>query len=1301
MYGPRSVYPGSGYAASTAEANALSQGLYGASQAQAEAEANARSNVGSVVPWIPGVAPYTTLGASNAQARALANAIGGGRLGYWPTTVGIPNVGSIAQAEAEALAQSQTGGVGNAWSSAEANALANSLGVGYPGVGQAQSLAQAQADALSTGYGIGQSAANAQALANSAANSYLPGLYGPRGVYPTSGYASSAAEANALSQGLFGASQAQAEAEANARSNVGSVVPWITGVAPYSTLGASNAQARALANAIGGGRLGYWPTTVGIPNVGSIAQAEAEALAQSQTGGVGNAWSSAEANALANSLGVGYPGVGQAQSLAQAQADALSTGYGNGLGAANARGRVIPQHEYIMPHEIPGGENAIVCTREGELHHFWTPVLDCLVCACVNRLGYVRPVCVSCSRCGVTGPVPVPRVSCDPMPTEEPFENPTNPCEICVCHVIDDVFGNSDTKVVCQENPECINPIQASPLPGPRPHNSCRPHVPNVPFAHPWDGCQECVCTEVYATGVINVEVNCYTRRECYPLRVTRQLFPLQPFLIGCNVYMFQLVYNYVIARCNRHPDCGAVPWNIGGAISSADAYANARSNALNPFYPISGVSQSLAEAQAIANSNVRGLGALSGLAEAEALAKANAIGNSVYPTVLNPYSNMAEAAAEAVANANSGIMPGYGPAYVPGSSASALAEAEAISRGNMLLNPLYPAIRPGYSMGSAEARALANAMSANNGMGSAEAQALANAISTNNQILPNILPGYMPGSSASALAEAEAIARGNTGYYPISPVMPVGSSLAEAAAEAVANANSGIMPGYGPAYVPGSSASALAEAEAISRGNMLLNPLYPAIRPGYSMGSAEARALANAMSANNGMGSAEAQALANAISTNNQILPNILPGYMPGSSASALAEAEAIARGNTGYYPISPVMPVGSSLAEAAAEAVANANSGIMPGYGPAYVPGSSASALAEAEAISRGNMLLNPLYPAIRPGYSMGSAEARALANAMSANNGMGSAEAQALANAISTNNQILPNILPGYMPGSSASALAEAEAIARGNTGYYPGIMQSGSIADARANANANSGMGIYPMAYRPGSSASAEAEAIANSGVYSDGLMPWSPLSQSVAQSQAIANAVGQNLGGAQSLAQAQAQADAMSGGPLIKAVSQCQEQGRTPHEQEHIYVDNVAGFGDAEHRGPAWYSMGSQESQGSKSTAFSSEETSSDFTESFASSKSSEASSKETSNEKIATRAYRKCDPCPHDMLKKYTNKGIKWICGGYQRARRTFKSECMMRFRNCQDGTMFIKLYNHRCKNDNYHGRHWFYIYKV
>ncbi|XP_045517560.1 uncharacterized protein LOC123709963 [Pieris brassicae] len=79
--------------------------------------------------------------------------------------------------------------------------------------------------------------------------------------------------------------------------------------------------------------------------------------------------------------------------------------------------------------------------------------------------------------------------------------------------------------------------------------------------------------------------------------------------------------------------------------------------------------------------------------------------------------------------------------------------------------------------------------------------------------------------------------------------------------------------------------------------------------------------------------------------------------------------------------------------------------------------------------------------------------------------------------------------------------------------------------------------------------------------------------------------------------------------------------------------------------------------------------------------------------------------HRKCTPCPEDMVKKWKNPSIQWICGAYQRARRTFKSLCMMYYRNCQDGTMFVKIHDNRCANDTGQDQpyniHFFYDYNV
>ncbi|XP_026738879.1 uncharacterized protein LOC113501810 isoform X2 [Trichoplusia ni] len=95
----------------------------------------------------------------------------------------------------------------------------------------------------------------------------------------------------------------------------------------------------------------------------------------------------------------------------------------------------------------------------------------------------------------------------------------------------------------------------------------------------------------------------------------------------------------------------------------------------------------------------------------------------------------------------------------------------------------------------------------------------------------------------------------------------------------------------------------------------------------------------------------------------------------------------------------------------------------------------------------------------------------------------------------------------------------------------------------------------------------------------------------------------------------------------------------------------------------------------------------------------------ERAPKSTEERKGWRKWHRKCTQCPADMRKKWRDPSIAWICGAYQRARRSFKSPCMMYLRNCQDGTMFVKIADHRCPNASGqvlpHGEHFFYDYEV
>ncbi|XP_053615345.1 uncharacterized protein LOC128678080 [Plodia interpunctella] len=168
--------------------------------------------------------------------------------------------------------------------------------------------------------------------------------------------------------------------------------------------------------------------------------------------------------------------------------------------------------------------------------------------------------------------------------------------------------------------------------------------------------------------------------------------------------------------------------------------------------------------------------------------------------------------------------------------------------------------------------------------------------------------------------------------------------------------------------------------------------------------------------------------------------------------------------------------------------------------------------------------------------------------------------------------------------------------------------------------------------------------------------------------------------------------------------FICKTSLCQEvKVLTPSRRYKHNIAQVAKYQDAQHRGERWYSYSSMSHDPFEASHHSSDSLPSMTEREASESRSSDASSAYTSeiNNKLKKKKLRKCTSCPYDMLKQFGNRGIKWICGQYQRARRSFKSECMMRYRNCEDGTMFVKMHDNRCKTDPYHGEHWFYIYKV
>lgn len=60
-----------------------------------------------------------------------------------------------------------------------------------------------------------------------------------------------------------------------------------------------------------------------------------------------------------------------------------------------------------------GGQNAVTCSRDHEIHTIWSPIYQCLVCVCVQEGWTLRPICVSCNSCA-TKPTPKPLPSPPP-----------------------------------------------------------------------------------------------------------------------------------------------------------------------------------------------------------------------------------------------------------------------------------------------------------------------------------------------------------------------------------------------------------------------------------------------------------------------------------------------------------------------------------------------------------------------------------------------------------------------------------------------------------------------------------------------------------------------------------------------------------------------------------------------------------------------------------------------------------------------------------------------------------------------
>ena len=191
-----------------------------------------------------------------------------------------------------------------------------------------------------------------------------------------------------------------------------------------------------------------------------------------------------------------------------------------------------PLPDAPMPIPLP------ICEKFPEHVLFPHPTDTCRLCKCSKRDAesglpeqlitcYPHPDCTVKTE-PVTEPVPSLPIPLDPYkekPNPEPGPIPSEPMKGLLEPIIEPVPLPEIVTVEPLPWPPITTvspgpPLPAltpppGPLPGPSPHESCRPYPPNQTFQHPWDECQICLCTEATAVGMITVEVNCYTKPSC------------------------------------------------------------------------------------------------------------------------------------------------------------------------------------------------------------------------------------------------------------------------------------------------------------------------------------------------------------------------------------------------------------------------------------------------------------------------------------------------------------------------------------------------------------------------------------------------------------------------------------------------------------------------------------------------------------------------------------------------------------------------------------------------------------------
>ncbi|CAG4985394.1 unnamed protein product [Colias eurytheme] len=1092
----------------------------------------------------------------------------------------------------------------------------------------------------------------AQAISHSDSGGLPQNLGNPFGsLYPNLASSSAQAFGNAQAMSSTGSSPFPGIAQPMAPSN------------PFMGLGSSLSAADALAQANSGGWSPYGPSYGS-----SFAQAQAQAQAQADAGrwnpfnfGLGDSsYASAAAQALANSGGWNPYG----------------SGFNPGLSYASAESQASSIALYSP------GQSDIQCSYPGEMYSMWSIDHKCLICACQYVLFDLVPVCVGCDSCAaspipepIPEPIPIPplpppesQVSCSPLPQDTPFQNPLNPCQVCVCSQVFNPIGQPDVFIECQDIPQCA-PIPVPPQPVPMP--LCENFPPNVPFPHPYEACQICECVvEFLSFGIPEQRIICIPSPECeefppfpepiepwpfpeplpepWPLPPIPEPFPFpepiqpipEPFPFPEPIQPipepFPLLPEPLPPIPEPFPPIPE-PWPIPEPIQPMP----------EPFPPI-----------------------------------------PEWP-VPEPWIPQPEPiplpipAPEPEPLPWPPLIPDLPPSPLPGP-------------------PPHRSCRPyppnqQFQHPWDECQVCVCSEYYDVGVINIEVNCYTKPTCCLELPFPEPRPEPYPLLPYQPLPEPILPPIPDQGLWPLEPFPQIPEPTPNQSCQYQAIGAEFISPEdickictceqFGifvapvcrrssrPEYVPliqpyGSYGSAEASASALA------NAYGFGQSSAFAQAESEASAFANAASS-------EAVAIADALSQLNPNLAN--PQFLEGLSST------------TNQYPFGVVFP-GSNTASA--ESTANAQSSLMNispftnGY--PYYGDTSGLVQPQSPALTVPNY--TPTLPTVTqspytmPG-SYSSAEAIANSQASSYFPGIyGNYPLYPGLTGLGQNAQAQSNAIAGSQLFSGLAQNAQAQSNAFAGSQLYPGLGQN-----AQAQTSAIAATQLYPSLY--------QYQLGKVTGLYQPGIAGW--------DNSAL---LGQLGGGAS--AQSLAQVSTASGRPLIRSgPGLCKYSGDKYHHncqacfcfkdrggikailpfnqllvrsqltpslfddtnREHI---NLAAYGDAEHRGQNWYAYESQNSGESGSYQRSRTDIQSSSLSSgsgsVSSSLSSEASSIETKERRRATKTYRQCTPCPQDMMKKYTNFGIKWICAAYQRARRSFKSECMMRYRNCQDGTIHL-----------------------